>query len=402
MVVLTGSFVPLWRSVTADNLGLEGGDPLQRALLAVSYLGIVFIAAQVRSAATTAWRAKLIWLLLAWVVLSALWSLAPEITVRRASSAILGVLYGLLLAVRYRPLTVLRMLGAALAIVMVASLAVVLGFPELGIMGWPHVGSWQGVLFHKNALGRTSVLALVCFWALWRADTPHRPLWSALGLLALVLLVGSRSATAVIVALALPVTWLTIKALMLRSLSLRAAASSIGIASILTAMHVLTEYLETAAGYFGRDVTLTGRVPLWTALMRSGMERPFLGHGFGSYWYDGRGVSQTGLVMSWDAPHAHNGFIDLWLAIGLVGLVMATILLLGVIVRLMRGLYQQRSDHTMAFALMYMMFFVYANTTESVLLESGLGKSIYWVVLAYVYFTYFTLPQAAEQRRRGG
>jgi len=402
MVLLTGSFVALWRSVTADNLGFEGGDPLQRILLAVSYLGVSLIAAQLRSAATTAWRAKLIWLLLAWVVLSVLWSLAPDVTMRRAFAAILGVLYGLLLAIRYRPLAVLRMLGAALTIVMVASLVVVVGFPEHGIMGWPHVGAWQGVLFHKNALGRTSVLALVCFWALWRADPRYRALWSFMWLVAVVLLIGSRSASALIVALALPVTWLTIKALLLPSLSLRTAASSIGIAAILTALHVLPEYLETTAAYFGRDATLTGRVPLWTALLRSGMERPFLGHGFGSYWYDGRGVSQTGVVMSWDAPHAHNGFIDLWLAIGLVGVVMATILLLLVIVRSMRGLHQQRSDHAMAFALMYMLFFVYANTTESVLLESGLGKSIYWVLLAYVYFTYFTLPQAAEERRRGG
>ncbi len=51
-------------------------------------------------------------------------------------------------------------------------------------------------------------------------------------------------------------------------------------------------------------------------------KRPILGYGFHAFW--GRGLSgeATNIALStgWVLAHSHNGFLDIWLDLGAVGL----------------------------------------------------------------------------------
>jgi len=153
----------------------------------------------------------------------------PDVTLRRGVSALLASLYGLLLVVRYPFRSVLQMLGIALAIVIIASLGAALLFPEWGVMGPPLSGAWQGVLFHKIPLGRTSILALLVFWILGQDKRGlKRALWFVLELAALVTLVGSRSATAILIVLVLVGSWLLLRGMALLPRLLRPALLSLG------------------------------------------------------------------------------------------------------------------------------------------------------------------------------
>jgi len=386
-VLLLGAFVPLWRQMIKGGADLVEGDPVQRAFLGIAYLGVLLLVFHPKQAAGRARSDALLCALLGWVLLSALWSVAPAVTLRRAFSAFIAALYGLMLAVRYPFRTVLQMLGAALGIVVLASLGAVLLVPEWGVMGRPHPGAWQGVLSHKNALGRTSVLALIVFWTLWRGDRGvKRFLWALLAAAATATVIGSKSATGLILALAIPAAWFSLRIWRRLPLPLRPAASSITLGVAVTGVAVLPSHLEAILGFFGKDLALTGRIPLWLALIPLAMQRPLLGYGYGAFWLGESGPSAMVWAQTWHAVHAHNGYLDLWLELGLIGALLAATMVLFVASRSARRLLRVKENHAIAFIFLYSTFLLLANITETMLLESQLGGAIYWIVFVYVNF----------------
>ena len=66
-------------------------------------------------------------------------------------------------------------------------------------------------------------------------------------------------------------------------------------------------------------MSLSGRLPLWEALLRYAGERPYVGYGFGAFWSPSR-FSEILDLVKWRAVVAHNGFLDEILATGVIGL----------------------------------------------------------------------------------
>ncbi len=108
--------------------------------------------------------------------------------------------------------------------------------------------------------------------------------------------------------------------------------SSLGTVSIW-----LISNLENFLLLFEKDVTLSGRIPLWTILLQTKIqERLWFGFGYNAFWQRWRGNDSpaAGVVNAvvgngrdWVA-HAHNGYLDIVLNIGLVGLVIFMVLFL--------------------------------------------------------------------------
>lgn len=71
---------------------------------------------------------------------------------------------------------------------------------------------------------------------------------------------------------------------------------------------------------FGRNETLTDRTAIWAFLVPYAMEKLTFGHGFGGFWNDAM-RSQT-------SSHAHNGYLDAILDMGVVGLIFFSAFLL--------------------------------------------------------------------------
>jgi len=65
----------------------------------------------------------------------------------------------------------------------------------------------------------------------------------------------------------------------------------------------------------------TGRVPMWKELWKSHQARPWLGYGLGGFWLGSFGPSKhIWQELHWKPRKAHNGFLDLVLNLGLLGL----------------------------------------------------------------------------------
>ena len=70
----------------------------------------------------------------------------------------------------------------------------------------------------------------------------------------------------------------------------------------------------------GEDPTLTGRTLLWDELVKIAEQRRFLGSGYGGFWIGNIG-NNLWEIFQWNPGQAHNGYLDVYIDLGIVGLV---------------------------------------------------------------------------------
>jgi exopolysaccharide production protein ExoQ len=263
---------------------------------------------------------KPILLLTGVALFSFFWSDVPSVTLRRSIALVGTTLFGIYFATRYSPKEQLRLLAWALGTAAVLSLVFAVALPGYGIDVYPFAGAWRGVYSQKNLLGRFMSMSALIFLLVALSTRKHRWIpWSIFGLsTALILL--STSKTALIIFATLLILLPFYKALRWQY----SVSIPIFIMAILAfagfAIWFTTE-AETVLGYFGKDITLTGRTELWYIVFKMIQQHPWLGYGYSGFWLGARGPSgYIWDVIGWPAPHAHNGFLDLWLDLGIIGL----------------------------------------------------------------------------------
>ncbi len=382
LALLMGAFLPLWREVSGSPVDPVEGDALARGLLLVGY-GVVFLLLLLRPRALlrsflVAWP---LWVLILWAFLSLLWSTAPEVTFRKAGALLLSTLYGVYLALRFSPERLLGLLGAALLLLLGLSLALSLLLPAWGVMGYPHEGAWRGVFVHKNGLGRFTAFGVLVFLALLLVPGRRWPWYLGL-LLSGLILWKARSATSLVLALAMVLMawglWLSSRYRGLWPVLLTfgfVLGGGLG-------MFVAANY-QALLEALGRDVTFTGRVPLWMALIPFIQEQPWTGYGLGGFWlgWDGPSAYVWSLV-NWDPPHGHNGYLDLSLDLGLVGLGLGLVLLLGLALGGVRGYLSVGFTPRTLFLVGLAVFLTMYNMAESAFLRSN---NLFWSLLVWGY-----------------
>ena len=80
----------------------------------------------------------------------------------------------------------------------------------------------------------------------------------------------------------------------------------------------------------GRDESLSGRDSLWSIVAKEGTKRPIFGSGFGAFWTEGKGRE---LVHTWNPRQSHSAFLDLWMDLGIVGVIIFLFAYPGTLVR---------------------------------------------------------------------
>lgn len=322
-------------------------------------------------------KEKLLWILMAIALISVLWSVAPSLSIRRFIVLFNATLSGIYLAARYTIKQQINLLFWTLITTAILSFIFIIKFPELGIMSeeTPHPGAWQGIFLHKNALGRILVLtALISF-----LETKVKSRYSYLGLIGLslstLLLFGSTSQSS-----------LFIFAFMFVSIAIyqlcqwcykhdRAIYISTVFLTIFLGIMLLLNR-EMILELMGRDSTLTGRTQLWNALLDKIWVRPWLGYGYGAFWQStSKEYLDVWKAINWTAPHGHNGFLDLWLELGLLGLSIFALSFISTSFHTIKKLWPHQKA-TLLFPVSYLLFLLLANITES----SLLGQKSLWLL----------------------
>jgi len=111
----------------------------------------------------------------------------------------------------------------------------------------------------------------------------------------------------------------------------------------------------------GKDSTLTGRTQLWSLVWKLIRSHPWFGYGYGGFWLGLQGPSApVWRAVGWQPPNAHNGFLDLLLDLGIIGL----LLFVPVILTALRHAFTlARRGRTLdtAFPLIFLFFLLISN-----------------------------------------
>lgn len=389
MLVLSGIFFPLWRKVTygQDNYT---GDPILRYILIVVYvIGILILVLRTKKTSIKLLvKNQSIWFLVALVFISALWSILPWLTLRKAISILFPTVYGLLLAIRYPIEKFTRIIIIVFLISIFLSFVFVYFVPTWGLQKIEGEMVWRGVFDHKNRLGRVASLTFLLFLILKIIKTPKDVIISALYMLAsLVLLIYSRSATSLVLTVLLSaVAIYCMFARRIRKDLLAFIVISflvIGIVSVI----FISNY-ESFFALFGKEASLTGRLPLWERAFSMGLKKPILGYGYSSFWLGWDGPSAyVWEGIHWRPLHGHNGYLDIWLDLGIVGLIILLIMMSKLLYRLFHLLLSVKSLRDFRdylFHFVFCLFMLVYNVTESVFLQGEMTNAFYWVWIVYL------------------
>ena len=320
LFIQTGAVFPLLLIVLRG--GLDGtAESMLRTMALPSYGITLALLARHRSQVLLAARRNLPFLIMmALPFASILWSIYPAVSLRRAVALDLSMALAFLLAIRFTPQQIMRLIAAVLVPCMVASLALAVVSPGMAFMT---NGEMRGVYTSKNVLGWYAVMAFLASIAV-TMSAPRTRRWRGYAMqaacgAALLLSASMTSFVALISALCLLPVYHMLGRLH-GAARLFFIVAGLQIACLLVVG--IGELTVPALEALGRDATLTGRVPLWELVDAAIASHAVLGYGYNAFWTEGNSTLWTIWgQLGWAPPHAHNGYRDLLLSFGLVGLV---------------------------------------------------------------------------------
>jgi exopolysaccharide production protein ExoQ len=252
------------------------------------------------------------------IVISAVWSLHPDITLRRGLGCILTILVAAYLVVRFDEKDRMKLFSLFFVIPAIVSLFAIAGGGE--IAAGNIISAAGSEIYAKNTLGR--IMSVAIFVELYLLALGNwRPIWR-FGLLSiyLTLLIISQSVTSWLcsmVFLAGAAVYIIGKRDKLAGLIV-----VITFASLLLLLQLGLWYdADLLLGVFGKNSTLTGRTDIWLATLDLIKQKPLLGWGYMATWVPTD--SQTVEIWEefrWLIGSAHNAYLDVALQLGLVGL----------------------------------------------------------------------------------
>ena len=317
-------------------------------------------------------------------VASALWSLDPLLSLRRGIPFPLAGLFGLWFAARFsaeRQMRILRLTMLALAL---ASIALVVLAPTFGLDPTPgHASDWKGIFTQKNACGRIMVLATAV--TLFGARlTPRR---AALLLLFAFVLIMSGSRAAWTIEAVVVLVWITLH--IARRTSPRARLLLAVFAPILASAAALAavRFSWQLMHLLDREPTLSGRTAIWTQVLHAIAQRPLLGYGFDAFWRGMQGPSmQIDTAVHFIVEHAHNGFLEICLELGVTGLLLFLLSWLSAW-RSLWPLWREGDLDRIAFPLIFLILIgLYDLEENTLLIYNGLFWPLYVSALAAIEF----------------
>ena len=305
-----------------ENAGESAGGIMRVAYLPAYAAGFLLVALNPRNLIRVLIRQPLLILLMLIVVGSTFWSIAPDVTTRRAFAVSCTTLGGLALAARYKWAQLAEVVGATFIVLIVASFVVCLAVPSIGVMTELFPGAWRGLWMEKNALGGLMALGFCLLSAAALLNPQRAKLWWPFAGLALVLVLMSTSKTS-LASLMVGGAALAFVLIARRSPAAGAAITWTGVTGVVLLGGFVLVASDVFFALLGKDATLTGRTEIWSAAMRQIEQRPWTGYGYAAVWDNKSGWGPFAWITKdagFQAHHAHNSWIEQWLGMGIVGL----------------------------------------------------------------------------------
>lgn len=362
-----------------ENVDLDDGQRQTLQSITKIFLGlsIYLVLSNVRGMVELLLRNALLVVIMLLACISYVWSIDPEITLRRCIILISFALLACATVLQYELRDIVKLFFALSVVVAALSLYFIVFQPLLGMN--PDGRGARGAFLHKNIFSEFLMVTFMAVIAAIRMRVVAGWLGYPLLLVHLALLIMANSATALTVV----VVMLGILALVeLGRLPFKAFATvtAFGIAIGLLVALLTIVHLEDLFLALDRDPTLTGRDAVW-AYARSMIEnRALLGHGYAAFWESEPIMSYVMETLNWRITHAHNGYLQVWIELGIIGLSLLILYLLQCLVRFVR---LQPSHDLRAFVLPTLIGLLVYNLGETQLM---VGKSFGWIMIMICLF----------------
>jgi exopolysaccharide production protein ExoQ len=310
---------------------------------------------------------------------SIFWSVDWQISLFRWLTLVFVIIAGEYIGLKYDLKRIIDFLSVFAICILLFAAFLVFFVPDVGVMNYHIIqGAWRGMYWHKNHLG----LIATFFNILFLVNTIHSlqskgkqktaSLWGLLYLVSLLFVYQSDSVAAYLTTIFLHGLILLALLLLKFGRKIRRVHFLIFLALLVIFALLLFSNLDFIFGIFNRNTSLTGRVPMWTYLFNAYIsERPLGGYGFNAFWHLSSHQVAVQQAAGYPDPIiiADNGFIDILVNTGFIGLVLFLIFYFRVWWRSVQFSLRAK-DIIGIFPVILMSYTLVANLTWSLIFES--------------------------------
>lgn len=302
-------------------------------------------------------------------IISCIWADFPLKTIQ--AIVLLTAVY-LLTLIHYKYSTtksIEKLISNTLLAMLLASLAGIFLLPKYGVAVGIHEGKWQGIFDHKNGLGNFASLCFCYFlgeaFSKWRINTLFKLIIS------IVLTLGSQSFTAIAILGAAIVVFVLLKIPPILRFAAKFKKFSISMVLAASCSIVIFSLTNSSLSILDKDSGFSGRSLIWAYVLNRSLEAPIFGHGINqlsatSKDNDATIYNNIGFV----AGSSHNGFLETFFSLGIIGLLAA----LSILYRTLPN--NARNDFSFAFLLLISI--IITNSFEAKLISLNL-----YIVIAF-------------------
>ena len=321
-------------------------------------------------------------LVVGWSLLSIFWSDVMEIAARRMLGTLLLAALTLITA-SLSPRRLVDVLLTFTGTIMTIDYLGIIFVPALAI---DHEGMWEGLHSQKNVAGEFSAVSVLLWLSmgLARKDT-----WLLVGGIAWgVFLWFTHSSASLGMLLAMLPFGMLFSAGLMRGFDRKILLLLLLFGGLVIPLFIYVA-LTLLADIYGDidfaiiDLTFTGRTEIWQFVWKSILQSPLLGAGYGSFWAIGDRSPALLHASEFVAQYteAHNGYLDVLVSIGAIGLMLTV----SALAQTYHALWFYRSSQTdtatreaLLCALLLLTFGIFHNVLESSLL---MGLSTLWTLM---------------------
>jgi len=276
------------------------------------------------------------------------------------------------------------------AVVAIFTLLVAWLNPSVGtFIGYPYYSAWRGIFWQKNFMGPIMAFGnLIFLFNITSSEKKYLPLFGNIlfYFLTALLVFLSKSATAEILFVLLNLGFLLAVAWVKWKKFLKKAHYVVLAMVFVLLLILMLLNLNFLFGLLNRNATLTGRLPLWSFLVNNGLaNHPVLGNGFGATWDSNnfRIIAQGAVGWPFPVYMSDNGFIDIFLHLGLVGVILLICTVLLSSFRVASHAFKEQTVISF-FPVLIMIFVIVTNTSLSFFLEY---ESFAWFLMIFALFS---------------
>jgi exopolysaccharide production protein ExoQ len=334
------------------------------------------------------------WIIFPFLIFSGLsifWSVYWEVSLYRWLILIFTIITGAHIGLRYDIKEIVKLLSVFGVYILFLSAILVFFMPKFGVMYYYSIqGAWKGIYWHKGHMGLIAAFINILFfinvvYSVQSKEKQKLLFWGLLYIFSLLFVSQTDSVAAYITVVLLHGLILFALILLKFGKYFHRTHYLIFFMVLIFISIILYLNMNHVLSILNRSPTLTGRIPMWAHVFDTYFsKRPFGGYGFNAFWYIDAYRVEIGLAAHYPGPIviADNGFIDILINTGYIGLFLFLVFYFGVWWRSIKYAMSAK-DINGFFPVILMAYTLIANISWSLIFES---EGFFMLIMLSVLF----------------